>query len=135
MCSYSYIYAPPLTFMLLFLHLCSNSYIYAPVLTFMLLFLHLCSYSYIHARILGIVKMIICVNIFYDFSVGDAIGAFAAQMLKGSVPPGVYFPEEVPGRTFREEILADISVDAITYSINIDSKENSVGNETFTFKV
>ena len=79
--------------------------------------------------------MIICVNIFSDFSVGDAIGAFAAQMLKGSVPPGVYFPEEVPGRTFREEILADISVDAITYSINIDSKENSVGNEAFTFKV
>ena len=54
-------------------------------------------------------------------------------MLKGSVPPGVYFPEEVPGRTFREEILADISVDAITYSINIE--ENSIENESFTFKL
>jgi hypothetical protein len=50
-------------------------------------------------------------------SVGDAICAFAAQMLKKNVPPGVYFPEEVPGNSFREEILADISADAITYKI------------------
>jgi hypothetical protein len=52
------------------------------------------------------------------FSVGDAIAAFAAQMLKGTVPPGVYFPEEVPGKQYREEILSDISADAIVYSID-----------------
>ena len=52
-------------------------------------------------------------------------------MLKGSVPPGVYFPEEVPGQSFREEILADISADAITYSINSDEK----AVDSFTFKV
>jgi hypothetical protein len=63
-------------------------------------------------------------------SVGDAIGAFAAQMLKGSVPPGVYFPEEVPGKQYREEILCDISADAITYSI-----ESGKGTESFTFTV
>jgi Saccharopine dehydrogenase NADP binding domain len=51
-------------------------------------------------------------------SVGDAIAAFATQMLRGSVPPGVYFPEEVPGIAFRDEILADISADAISYSID-----------------
>jgi hypothetical protein len=63
--------------------------------------------------------------------VGDAIGAFVAQMLKGTVPPGVYFPEEVPGKQFRNEILADISVDAITYSIDVG---NSV-DTSFTYKV
>ena len=83
---------------------------------------------------LYVMEMITDIISFF-WSVGDAIGAFAAQMLKGSVPPGVYFPEEVPGRTFREEILADISVDAITYSINIDSEENSIENESFTFKL
>ena len=129
LCFYSYIYAPILTFMLLFLHLCSYSYVYAPVLTFMLPFLHSCPHSWDRDN------CNVRQHFIFDFSVGDAIGAFAAQMLKGSVPPGVYFPEEVPGRTFREEILADISVDAITYSINIDSKENSVGNEIFTFKL
>lgn len=56
-------------------------------------------------------------------------------MLKGSVPPGVYFPEEVPGRSFREEILADISVDAITYSIDIDVAEKIEQKKSFTFKV
>ena len=50
-------------------------------------------------------------------SVGDAIAAFAAQMLVDSVPPGVYFPEEVPGISFRRSIMSDISSDAITYSI------------------
>lgn len=63
-------------------------------------------------------------------SVGDAIGAFAAQMIKGSVPPGVYFPEEVPGRQYREEVLCDISADAITYSI-----ESGTDVEAFTFTV
>jgi hypothetical protein len=51
-------------------------------------------------------------------------------MLKGSVPPGVYFPEEVPGKQYREEILCDISADAITYSI-----ESGKGTESFTFTV
>ena len=61
---------------------------------------------------------------------GDAIGAFAAQMLKGAVPPGVYFPEEVPGKSYREEILLDISCDAITYSIEVEK-----GPKSFTFQV
>jgi hypothetical protein len=69
-------------------------------------------------------------NTFVYHSVGDAIGAFAAQMIKGSVPPGVYFPEEVPGTQYREEILCDISSDAITYSI-----ESGKEIESFTFTV
>ena len=74
----------------------------------------------------------------FPYSVGDAIGAFAAQMLKGSVPPGVYFPEEVPGKSFREEILADISADAITYSIVHEADSVSgpgSGSKAYTYKV
>jgi hypothetical protein len=52
-------------------------------------------------------------------------------MLKGTVPTGVYFPEEVPGKQFRNEILADISMDAITYTIDVGSALDS----SFTYKV
>jgi hypothetical protein len=57
-------------------------------------------------------------------SVGDAIAAFATQLLKPQVtiPPGIYFPEEVPSVEFRREILADISQDAITSLINVPEK-------------
>jgi hypothetical protein len=51
-------------------------------------------------------------------------------MIKGSVPPGVYFPEEVPGTQYREEILCDISADAMTYSV-----ESAKEIESFTFSV
>lgn len=62
-------------------------------------------------------------------AVGDAIAAFAIQMLKGNVPPGVYFPETVPkGNSFREDILALISSDAITYSIQNNSEIMSFGS-------
>jgi hypothetical protein len=61
-------------------------------------------------------------------AVGDAIGAFAVQMLQGAVStPGVYFPEEIEqalpngrGKQFRDEVLAYIAADAITYMV----KEN-----------
>lgn len=51
-------------------------------------------------------------------AVGDAIAAFAHQMLfsANSPPPGVYFPEEVPGDAFRKEILSEVAADAISYS-------------------
>jgi hypothetical protein len=50
--------------------------------------------------------------------VGISIAAFVNQMLLDRVPPGVYFPEEVPGDEFRAEILRDIRQSAITYSIS-----------------
>ena len=62
-------------------------------------------------------------------AVGDAIAAFADQLLKmdtSSIQPGIYFPEEVEEKgvtnpeqkgLFREEILTSIAADAITYSI------------------
>jgi saccharopine dehydrogenase-like NADP-dependent oxidoreductase len=61
-------------------------------------------------------------------AVGDAIGAFAVQLLQGAVStPGVYFPEEIEqalpngrGKQFRDEVLAYIAADAITYMV----KEN-----------
>ena len=53
-------------------------------------------------------------------------------MLKGAVPPGVYFPEEVPGKSYREEILCDISSDAITYSIDLGEGKNGDTARTFT---
>eukprot|EP01041_Mallomonas_annulata_P002012 gene2012-3910_t len=40
--------------------------------------------------------------------VGDAIAAFTHQMILNRVPEGVFFPEEVPGAVFREEILEDL---------------------------
>lgn len=49
--------------------------------------------------------------------VGDAIAAFAHQMIQGNVPNGVFFPEEVPGAQFRKDILAALKESAITYSI------------------
>ncbi len=49
--------------------------------------------------------------------VGDAICSFAVQSLKGKVQPGVYFPEEVCDTSFRDEILDEISKDAITYNV------------------
>jgi hypothetical protein len=65
---------------------------------------------------------------YLHFSVGDAIAAFAAQMLKGAVPPGVYFPEEVPGKSYREEILCDISSDAITYTIDLGKGKDGISH-------
>jgi hypothetical protein len=50
--------------------------------------------------------------------VGNAIAAFAGQMLENSnVPAGVYFPEEVPSASFGDAILKEVSKDAISYSI------------------
>ena len=50
--------------------------------------------------------------------VGDAIAAFALEILKpGIVPAGVYFPEEVPSISFRNNILNYVSKDAIAYNI------------------
>jgi len=48
---------------------------------------------------------------------GDAIVAFAKQMINDNVPVGVYYPEEVPGEIFATEILEDISKDSLTYKI------------------
>ena len=76
--------------------------------------------------------MIAYISFNNHISVGDAIAAFAAQMLKGAVPPGVYFPEEVPGKSYREEILCDISSDAITYSIDLGEGKNGDTARTFT---
>lgn len=55
-------------------------------------------------------------------AVGDAIAAFAHQMLfsNNAPPPGVYFPEEVPSAAFRREILGEVSADSITYSYHLD---------------
>ena len=57
-------------------------------------------------------------------AVGDAIGAFALQMLQGTVPPGVFFPEEVEaalpggqGKQYRDDVLSYIAADAITYTV------------------
>ena len=68
-------------------------------------------------------------------AVGDAIAAFADQLLKietsssstsTGILPGIYFPEEVEEKgvvkpelkgLFREEILTSIAADAITYAI------------------
>jgi len=48
-------------------------------------------------------------------AVGDAIAAFAVQMLiPDRVPKGVYFPEEVPSKLFREEILQFIKKDCLS---------------------
>jgi len=53
-------------------------------------------------------------------SVGDAIAAFANQLLfqeeSKAIPPGVYFPEEVPSVSFRDNILKEIATDAIVFS-------------------
>lgn len=49
-------------------------------------------------------------------------------MLKGAVPPGVYFPEEVPGKSYREEILCDISSDAITYTIDLGKEKDGIAH-------
>ena len=52
--------------------------------------------------------------------VGESIAAFANQMLfNKEVPAGVFFPEEVPGKRFRDEILRDASRDAIEYSYKL----------------
>ena len=66
-----------------------------------------------------------------ETAVGDSIAAFAAQMLgenkeekeqevkgeRASVPFGVFFPEEVPSKAFRENVLEDIAQTAITYTV------------------
>ena len=49
--------------------------------------------------------------------VGDAISSFVIQMLTSDIPPGVYFPEEIPRKKFRTSILNEISSDAISYCI------------------
>ena len=49
-----------------------------------------------------------------EASVGDAIGAFASQILiKDRVNNGVFFPEEVTNVLFRKEILNDIRKKAL----------------------
>ena len=49
-----------------------------------------------------------------EASVGDAIGAFASQILiKDRVNNGVFFPEEVTNVLFRKEILDDIRKKAL----------------------
>lgn len=63
-------------------------------------------------------------------AVGDSIAAFVEQLDVHSqqqqqqrangdlIPAGVYFPEEVPSEKFRQNILREISEDAILYSTN-----------------
>ena len=50
--------------------------------------------------------------------VGDSIASFVNQMVKGNVPSGVFFPEEVENDSFRAEILREIASKAITYDEN-----------------
>ena len=51
--------------------------------------------------------------------VGDALASFVYQLsIKDStVPPGVYFAEEVPGGEFRKSILNYVTKDASLYEI------------------
>ena len=51
-------------------------------------------------------------------SVGDSIAAFAVEMMTNNeIKPGIYFPEEVQSKSFRENIINFVKRDAITYSI------------------
>lgn len=52
-------------------------------------------------------------------SVGDAIAFFALQSLfadHDQIPPGVYFPEEIPDQSIKEAIMKSISQDALLYT-------------------
>ena len=52
-------------------------------------------------------------------SVGDAIAYFAIQVLFAchhQLPPGVYFPEEIPNKSIKASIMEDISRDALLYT-------------------
>jgi len=49
-----------------------------------------------------------------EAAVGDAIGAFAVQMISTNhVMPGVFFPEEIQDSAFRKEILTDLRKTAL----------------------
>ena len=55
-----------------------------------------------------------------EAAVGDSIAAFVSELqtMRSQIPPGIYFPEEIPSNSFREKVLTEISSTSMQYEIN-----------------